>query len=132
MPEVSEKTPVFRNIFVKNLVSRNARRAMFFNGLPEMNIKNIIVEKTSISARYGAELSESDGVEFRDVEIYPTEGSALKLNNVRNMVLRDAVNSDNSKAIVEISGSSTKSIVLPESTKIKLDGVSEKVVSFIK
>ncbi len=132
LPEVSEKTPVFRNIFVKNLVSRNARRAMFFNGLPEMNIKNIIVEKTSISARYGAELSESDGVEFRDVKIYPAEGSPLILNNVRNMMLRDAVNSDNSKAIVEISGSSTKDIVLPESTKVKLDGVSEGVVRFIK
>lgn len=132
LPEVSEKTPVFRNIFVKNLVSRNARRAMFFNGLPEMNIKNIVVEKAFISSKFGAELSESDGVEFRDVKIYPAEGSPLKLNNVRNMTLRDAVNSDNSKSIVEISGSSTKGIVLPGSTKVKLNGVSEGVVEYIK
>jgi polygalacturonase len=131
-PAVSEKTPVFRNIFVKNLVSRNARRAMFFNGLPEMNIKNIVVEKTSISSRFGAELSESDGIEFRDVVIYPAEGSPLKLNNVKNMVVRSAVNTDNSKATVEIAGSSTKGIVLPQATKVMMNGVSENVVSFKK
>ncbi|MFA6887239.1 MAG: glycoside hydrolase family 28 protein, partial [Fermentimonas sp.] len=38
---VTDETPVFKNIYVKNLVSRNARRAMLFNGLPEMNIENI-------------------------------------------------------------------------------------------
>ncbi|MCU6167875.1 hypothetical protein KWH76_24015, partial [Enterobacter roggenkampii] len=40
---VDETTPAFKNIYVKNLVSRNARRAMFFNGLPEMKIENINV-----------------------------------------------------------------------------------------
>lgn len=81
---VSEATPIFRNIYVKNLVSRNAGRAMFFNGLPEMNITNINVENASITARLGAELSESDGVSFRNVHVTPDEGPAFLLNNVKN------------------------------------------------
>lgn len=35
IPAVNETTPVFRNIYVKNHVSRNTHCAMFFNGLPE-------------------------------------------------------------------------------------------------
>lgn len=77
-------TPVFRNIFVKNIVSRNARRAMFFNGLPEMNITNIHVENAEISSLIGAELCESNNVFMKNVHIRPTQGPALILNNVHD------------------------------------------------
>src|SRR5690554_2558839 len=81
---VTEKTPVFRNIFVKNLVSRNARRAMLFNGLPEMNIENINLENAFITARYGAEFSESRDINLKNVTIIPEEGPAYLFNNVKN------------------------------------------------
>lgn len=86
---VTEETPVFKNIYVKDLVSRNARRAMFFNGLPEMNIENINLENAFISARYGAELSESKEINFKNVTVIPDEGPAYIFNNVKNF------NSDN-------------------------------------
>jgi polygalacturonase len=82
---VTVETPVFRNIYVKNLVSRGSRRAMFFNGLPEMNISNIHVENVSISSEYGAEISESDGITFKNVFVSPAKGPALILNSVKNM-----------------------------------------------
>lgn len=81
---VTEATPVFRNIFVTDLVSRNANKAMFFNGLPEMNISNINVRNATFTTRLGAELSEADGVNFRNVHVAPSEGPALILNNVKN------------------------------------------------
>ncbi len=84
IPPVTEETPVFRNIYVKNLVSNNARRAMFFNGLPEMNITNINVENATITAKFGAELSEADGVKFKNVKITAKEGKPVILNNVKN------------------------------------------------
>lgn len=81
---VTEKTPVFRNIFVKDLVSRNARRAMFFNGLPEMNIENIHLENAFITARFGAEFSESKDIVLTNVTVVPEEGPAYLFNNVKN------------------------------------------------
>ena len=81
---VTEETPVFRNIFVKNLVSRNARRAMFFNGLPEMNIENINLENAFVTARYGAEFSESKDITFKNVTVIPEEGPAYMFHNVKN------------------------------------------------
>jgi len=81
---VNEETPVFRNIFVKNIVSRNARRAMFFNGLPEMKISNIHIEDVIITAQYGAELNNSKDIVFKNVHIVPQNGSALILKDVDN------------------------------------------------
>ena len=84
IPEVSEKTPAYNNIFVKDLVARNARRAMYFNGLPEMNITNIHVENAIITSQVGAELCESDGILFKNITIIPQKGPALIFNNVKN------------------------------------------------
>lgn len=47
---VDETTPEFRNIDVENIVCRHARRAMFFNGLPEKPITNIRLKNINISA----------------------------------------------------------------------------------
>lgn len=84
MQSVDETTPVFRNIFVKNIVSRNSRRAMFFNGLPEMNITNIHLENAQFTSEWGASLTESDGIIFKNVSIYPLKGEKLILKNVKN------------------------------------------------
>ncbi len=82
--EVTEETPAFKNIYVKDLVSRNARRAMFFNGLPEMNIENIHLENAFITARFGAEFSESKDIILNNVTVISEEGPAYLFNNVKN------------------------------------------------
>ena len=114
---VDETTPVFRNIYVNNLTSRNARRAMYFNGLPEMNITNINVENTTITATFGGELSESDGITFKNVKIIPKEGPALILNNVKNMDATGLKYSDSLKEVIKISGKKNGQIKLPKTLK---------------
>jgi polygalacturonase len=112
IPAITEETPVFRNIYVKNLVSRNARRALFFNGLPEMNISNINVENAYISANYGAELSESNDIIFKNVTIIPEQGPALTLNNVKNLKAEALIYPDILKNAVIIKGKNSKNIQL--------------------
>ena len=113
IPQVTEETPVFRNIYVKNLVSRNARRAMFFNGLPEMNISNINVENAYISAQLGAELSESDGITFKNLTVIPSEGPALILNNVKNMEVTGLSYPESLSSVAKITGDRNSNINLP-------------------
>lgn len=81
---VTDETPVFRNIHVQDIVSRNSGRAMFFNGLPEMKISNIHVENVDMSAKLGVELSESNGVQFKNVRIQAKTGKAFLVRNVLN------------------------------------------------
>ena len=116
---VDETTPAFRNIYVNNLTSRNARQAMFFNGLPEMNITNINVENTTITAIYGAELIESSDITFRNVKIYPEEGPALILNNVQDMEISEFTYPETLENVVLIQGGKTKNIKLPEAINTK-------------
>ena len=47
---VDETTPAFRDIHIRNVWCRGARRAMYFNGLPEMNVERVTVENTQIYA----------------------------------------------------------------------------------
>ena len=123
IPLVTEETPVFRNIFVKNIVSRNANRAMYFNGLPEMNISNINVENASISAKTGVVLSESNGINFKNIQIFPQSGPAVSLNNVKNFELTDFFSPPSSTETVKIEGKS-ENIKLPTSIdKSKIVGL---------
>lgn len=107
LPPVTEETPAFRNIYVKNLVSRNARRAMFFNGLPEMNISNINVENAYFSAQYGASLSESVDINMKNVQIIPKKGPALTLNNVKNFKITGLSYPKTLKDPIVVEGNST-------------------------
>jgi len=111
----NETTPVFRNIYVKNIVSRNARRAMFFNGLPEMNITNIHVENASLSAQVGAELSESDGIVLKNVYILTKLGPALILNNVKNLKAENFSYPQSTITPVDIKGKNSKNIEIQKS-----------------
>ena len=113
VPAVTAETPSFRNIYVKNIVSRNARRAMFFNGLPEMNITNINVENAIITSQYGAVISESDGIKFKNIQIFPQTGAALTLQNVKNFDLKEFKYPESLLEVVRITGKS-KNIQLPE------------------
>ena len=54
---VDETTPVFRNIFIENVVCNGAGRAMEFNGLPEMPIDNIRLKDITIRAKEDAVFS---------------------------------------------------------------------------
>ncbi len=86
---VDETTPQFRNIFVNNVVCRDARRAMLFNGLPEMNVENVVVKNTTIEAEIGAEINESTNVLLDGVRIIPRKGPALKINNAKEVTVKN-------------------------------------------
>jgi len=123
-PPVTKETPSFRNIYVTNIVSRNARRAMFFNGLPEMNISNVNVENAIITSQYGAVICESDGVKFKNVHIMQQTGAALTLQNVKNFDLKNFTYPLDLPEVVKIVGKSAN-IQLPASIeKQKIIGMN--------
>lgn len=115
-PKVTEETPAFRNIFVNNIVSRNARRAMFFNGLPEMNISNINVKNAYITSQFGAELCESNEINFKNIHIIPENGPALILRNVKNFELDDFYFPDSLSHVIKVEGT-YENIKLPLNIK---------------
>ena len=127
-PPVTEETPVFRNIFVENMVSRNARRALLFNGLPEMNISNIRMRNAFITSRIGAELSESTDIVFENVSVIPEEGPAYILKNVKNLRASQLdFDGNRAQGAVQVSGKNTAAIQLPAFSQQEVVEISAEV-----
>jgi polygalacturonase len=66
---VTEETPIFRHIDIRNVVCNGAGRAMEFNGLPEMPIEDITLENIRIIAKKDAEFSNYKDVKKSNVNI---------------------------------------------------------------
>lgn len=84
---VDETTPMFRDIHISNVTCAGARRAMYFNGLPEMPVKGIDISDCTISSTEGIEIRWSDDVTLRNVNVKAEKGEPLRTSHVRNLVV---------------------------------------------
>lgn len=86
-PAVTETTPRFRNISIRDVVCRGAERAVLMAGLPEMLTRNIQLENISITARKGMLCMDAQDIELKNVEILNEEGPALHFFNAQNVTV---------------------------------------------
>ena len=66
---VTEETPIFRNIDIKNIVCNGAGRAMEFNGLPEMPIQGINLKNIVIKAKKDATFTNAENITKKNVHV---------------------------------------------------------------
>lgn len=127
---MDETTPLFKDIMISHVVCHGAQRAMFFNGLPEMNIKNVSVEDSWISAITGVEIHESTGVKLHNVSVTPENGPALILNNVKNMSVSSFNCPVNQRTVLKVTGSRNKNIIISSSCMLKTNSIiSDKAIN---
>lgn len=85
VPQVTEETPAFRNIYISNIICKGAGRAMFFNGLPEMPIHNVQIKDAIITnAKQGVVISQAENVMIQNVKV-KSEGKALQIKNSKEI-----------------------------------------------
>lgn len=82
---VTEETPSFKNIFMKNIVATGSGVAANFQGLPEMNLQNVSLENAVLEAQKGIIAVDTDGLILKNVKVIPATGSALTLYNSKNI-----------------------------------------------
>jgi polygalacturonase len=66
---VTEETPIFRNIDIRNVICHHAGYAMEFNGLPEMPIDGINLENIYITSRHDATFQYIKNITKNNVNI---------------------------------------------------------------
>lgn len=70
MKKVDETTPAFRNIDINHVICRGARRAAYFNGLPEMPVQNISIRDLEVNnAQQGIVINRTDGVKLENIKV---------------------------------------------------------------
>lgn len=89
-PAVSEETPSFRNITIRNVVCRGAGSAMWIQGLPEMPVQNVRLENVAITAARGARLIDVAGFQCDRVQIDAAEGPVMSMLNAQDVAMRDS------------------------------------------
>ena len=85
--EVNEGTPEFRDIFISGIVCNGAGRAMYFNGLPEMPVRNVSIKDCTISSRKGIEVHWAEDVTMSGMQVTCSEGEKVITDHVKNVTI---------------------------------------------
>ena len=87
-PPVTEATPQFRDFQISDIVCLGAERGIFIRGLPEMQIKNIVMENLVMKTNKGAEIIEASDIQLNQVQILNDKTtSAVSVKNSNNVIL---------------------------------------------
>lgn len=84
---VNEGTPQFRDIHIRSVICRGAKRAVVLEGLPEMPIRDITLDDVSITSQQGVFVTDAEGVKFENVRVKNATGEPLKALRAKNCEL---------------------------------------------
>ena len=85
IPDVNEETPVFRNIYISNVLCRGAERAVYFNGLPEMPLKNIFIK--NMTAKKGIVINQASQVNMENIKVEDPEAPGIQIKNATGIII---------------------------------------------
>lgn len=66
---VDETTPSFRNFHISHVYINGANKGIFIRGLPEMHVKDIVLEDMVIQADIGMDIQEASGITFKNITL---------------------------------------------------------------
>ncbi len=85
--EVSERTPVFRNIHMSNITGSDVNRIGYITGIGEMPVDNISFSNINISAKEGFKAQTASNIRFQNVDFATEKGAAYSFKECDNIIL---------------------------------------------
>ncbi|TDO19058.1 glycoside hydrolase family 28 protein [Pedobacter duraquae] len=87
-PVVNEGTPVFKNMVFDRIFCNGAVKGIFIRGLSEMPIQNITVSNSVLVANTGVELSETAGINLKNLKLVTKSNiPVISVNNSKDFVV---------------------------------------------
>jgi DNA sulfur modification protein DndE len=109
---ITDRTPQFKDFFVKNIVCNGADRAVVINGLPELSIKNMILDHVSITSKRGAFIADADGVRLNNCRIVPQSGNVFNIIQSRNVTIKSGTYPASADLFLKVFGERSENIRL--------------------
>jgi hypothetical protein len=137
---VDETTPQFRNFFFRNITCNGAATGIFVRGIPEMHIKNILIENAVIQADEGIDIQEASDITLNNITMIPknTNPVAYVLNS-DHITIDNLKYADGAEVLAQVQGERTKAIYFlnTDTSKAKQKlatgfGATEATVSWVK
>lgn len=117
---VSEETPQFKDIYIRDITCKGAQQAIYLQGLPEMSLKNVNLSGMSFQCEAGLLAMDADGITVEDVTMIASESPAIMLYNAQNVKMSDLALSGSDGELITIQGKSSKNIDIEITSKKKL------------
>ncbi len=135
---VDESTPVFRNFNISNVYVNGAEKAIFLRGIPEMHVKNIVLENMVIQSQKGIDIQEASNIVFKNILVFSKETNPVIDIVNSDGLLFDNINYNSGAALLfQINGDRSNNIAVHNTDatkakeKIKYDlGAKENSVVF--
>lgn len=86
---VTEETPQFRNITIRDIVVKGAHQAVFLQGLPEMKLENIVMKDMLLQAERGISIIDAENVKLNRIELITDNKIAIEILNTKNLEVTD-------------------------------------------
>jgi len=136
---VTEETPQFKNIFIRNVNCKGAMLGIQLQGLPEMNLENIQLENIRMEADYGMTCNDASGVKIKNLTLITKKMPVADFKNSKDVMVDGLFTQSDVSPIVKVSGGMTGSTVLknagitnPEKQMIIGNEVPKNAVQLVK
>lgn len=126
---VTEETPSFKNIFMRNITVTGSATAGFFQGLPEMKLQNVTLKDAVLEAKNGISIIDADGIEFVNVKLINEKGTPLTIYNGTNITIDNITLSVDDKPLMKVLGKSSDKISIANSNITEQQVTKGKEVS---
>jgi polygalacturonase len=122
---VDETTPVFKNFHITNVYCNGAEKGIFVRGLPEMHIKDIVLENMVLQAKKGIDVQEATGITFKNIKIVSAETNpVIDVVHSDKLVFDNITYNEGAELLFRVSGDRSNSINIKNTNA---SGAKEKI-----
>lgn len=86
---VTEETPQFKDISMKNIVVKGAEQAVALQGLPEMNLENVTMTDMLLEAENGFSIVDANNVTIQNLELITKNKTGIEFYNSKNVKIEN-------------------------------------------
>lgn len=110
--EVTERTPVLRNIHIKDFIVESAGAVVIANCIPEMPLANVLIENGEIKAnKLISAINDVDGFTLRNLTI-TAEDNKINILDGRNVLFENVkFNVPGDELVVNVKGDESRNIL---------------------
>jgi len=136
---VTEETPQFKNIFIRNVNCKGALLGIQLQGLPEMNLENLELENIRMEADYGMTCNDASGVKIKNLTLITKKTPVADFKNSSEVSIDGLFSFSGVSPLIQVGGQSTGNIALknldlknPEKQLVIGKEVPEGAVKIVK
>lgn len=108
----TEETPCFRHIYIRDVSCKGAYQAIYLQGLPEMNLDDLLLENIRMEADRGLTCIDASNIKIKNLRIVTPKAPALDFKNSRDVSIDGLSTLSEPKPVVRFAGTKTAAITI--------------------